>query len=171
MPKFVKNNVEDHRMLDNGIVVEDVTTFTPPTLTHPSSTIDASGMAMAIDVPDATRLEAAEYTIAHNNGDNCKLLSAPGQHTQEFRVARQKYNVAAAKMEHESVKYRMIGLHKASEPGSVERGNPLGSTERYSLIHYEEEINGVIVKKIDAATGDIVHDGVSYTSDIKNLLN
>ena len=101
MPSKVYCNVEDHRLIDGKKTVEDVTKVGLPTIKHKTTTIDVAGMAMAVDMPDTTHLEAADYTIYHNNGVNGEVLAVPGKHTQEFRTVRQRYGVAKGEIEHE----------------------------------------------------------------------
>ena len=170
MPSKVYVNVEDHKLLDGKRTIEDVTKVGLPTIKHKTTTVDAAGMAVAVDMPDTTHLEAMDYSIYHNNGVNGKYLSAPGKHVHEFRVARQRYNVPKASIGFESVKYRLIGIHQETAEGDVETGSPLGSTEKYSCVRYEKEVNGEVVTIIDAMAGVIKYNGVSYTDDIQNLL-
>lgn len=171
MPSKVYNNVEGHRVVDNNRVVEDVTSVSLPTIEHPTSTISSSGMAMDVDMPNTTHLNAMEFAISHNNGVNCKYLSAPGKHFTETRIVRQRYNVAAGEIEHESVKFRVTGVHKSTEKGNIETGNPFGSTDKYSVLRYEEEINGETTTIVDAMAGIIKFNGVDFTNQIENLLN
>lgn len=171
MPNKVYNNVEDYRLIDNGRTVEDVQNVSLPTITRTSTTIDAAGMVGAVDVPSSYHVDAMEFSIAHNNGVNCQELSAPGQHTIEFRVARQRYNVVQGAFEYESVKYRMVGVHKSTDQGSVERNNPLGSTENYSVMRFVKEVSGEVVTLIDVRTGDNRSNGVDYASPVQSLLN
>ena len=84
MPSKVYNNVEDHRLLDNGTVCEDVTKVGLPTLEHPTDEIKASGMVMDIDMPNTTHLNASDFTIYHNNGVNCKMLANPGNWKKHY---------------------------------------------------------------------------------------
>lgn len=170
MPKKIYNNVVDHRVLDNGNVVEDVTSVSIPSLEHPTTTVSSAGMAADVDVPNMAHLNAMEFTISHNNGVNCRYLSNPGKHSLETRVARQRYNVAQGENEYESVKFRVLGLFKGSDKGTIENNNPYGSTEKYSVLRYEEEIDGEIVVLIDATSGIIKYNGVDYTSPVENLL-
>lgn len=170
MPSKVYNNVEGHRVLDNNIVCEDVTSITLPTLSHPTSTISASGMAMDVDIPNITHLDASEIGISHNNGLNCNLLASPGKHILEVRAARQRYNVAVGESEHESVKWRVTCIHKSTEKGSIETGNPYGSTEKYSILRYEEIVDGKTTTLVDAMAGIINFNGKSYTDPVENLL-
>lgn len=170
MPSKVYNNIEGNRVLDNDKVCEDVTSFTLPTISHPTSTISASGMAMDVDIPNTTHLEAMEFGVSHNNGVNCNLLAAPGKHTLEGRAVRQRYNVANGEIEHESVKWRVTGVHKSTEKGSIETGNPYGSTDKYSVLRFEEIINGTTTVLIDAMAGIIKFNGKSYTDPVENLL-
>lgn len=171
MPSKVYVNVERHRLLDGGLVCEDVTKVGLPTLKHSTTTVSAAGMAMDVDMPNNTHLEASEFTITHNNGVNCERLAQPGKHSQEFRFVRQRYNVALGEFEYEAVKCRVVGVHVETQKGDIETGSPYGSTEKYSVIHYEEEVNGNITVKVDATTGDIIYNGVSYTDQVENLLN
>lgn len=170
MPKLVYNNVEDHRLIDGKTVVEDVTKVGLPTIEHPTTTISASGMVMAVDMPNVSHINAMTYTINHNNGANCTKLATPGKHTQEFRTVRQRYNVAKAVIQHESVKYRLVGVHTKSEKGDIETGSPYGSTETYSCLRYEEEVNGKVVTLVDAMAGVLKYNGVSYSDAVQNLL-
>lgn len=170
MPKRVYNNVEDHRLICGKTVVEDVTSVTLPTLTNPTTKMSASGMAVDIDVPNMVHLDAMEYSVSHNNGIGSTLLGAPGKQTHEFRVVRQRYNVAKGEIEHESVKFRLTGLHKESGKGTIETGNPYGSTDKFSLLRYEEEQDGAIVTLIDATAGIIRHNGKDYTDVVQNML-
>lgn len=170
MPSKVYNNVEGHRVIDNNKVCEDVTSVTLPTITHPTNTIKASGMVMDVDMPNTTHLDAMEFSISHNNGVNCNLLGNPGKHLIETRVVRQRYNVPAGEVEHESVKYRITGVHKSTEKGSVETGNPLGATDKYAILRFEEIINGVVTTLIDAMAGVLKFNGQSYIDAVENLL-
>lgn len=170
MPNKVYNNVEDHRLIDGRRTVEDVTKVGLPTIKHTTTSIDVAGMAMAVDLPNTTHLEAMEYTITHNNGVNCQYLAVPGRHTHEFRTVRQKYNVAHGSIQHESVKYRLIGIHVETQKGDIETGSPYGSTDRYSCLRYEEEVDGVITTIIDAMAGVIKFNGTSYTDSVQNML-
>lgn len=170
MPSKVYNNVEDHRLIDGSVTVEDVTKVGLPTIKHSTTSIDVAGMAMAVDLPNTTHLEAMEYTITHNNGVNCKNLATPGKHTQEFRAVRQRYNVAKGAIEHESVKYRLTGIHVETQKGDIETGSPIGSTDKYSCLRYEEIINGVTTTVIDAMAGIIKFNGVSYSDAVQNML-
>lgn len=170
MPKKVYNNVADYRLTDNNEVVEDVTKVGLPTVKHPTVSIKASGMAMDVEMPNMTHIEAMEFTVTHNNGVNCKNLSSPGKHTMEFRVARQRYDVAAGEIGHESLKYRLVGVHVETQKGDIETGSPYGSTEKYSLLRYEEEVDGTVTTLIDAMAGIIKFNGVSYTNSVENLL-
>lgn len=171
MPKRVYNNVEDHRLLDNGNVCEDVMSVTLPTVEHPTTTVDAGGMVMAIDVPNTTRLNAMEFSIAHNNGLNCRFLSTPGKHFIEVRAVRQRYNVQGVEIEHESLKARVTCIHKSTDKGTLETGNPYGSTEKYSVIRYEEEQDGEVVTLVDAASGIMRFNGEDCTDVVQSMLN
>ena len=170
MPSKVYCNVEDHRLLEGKTVVEDVTKVGLPTIKHKTTTIDVAGMAMAVDMPDMVHLEAADYSIYHNNGVNSHLLAVPGKHTQEFRTVRQRYDTAKGVIAHESVKYRLVGTHSETQKGDIESGSPFGSTEKYSLLRYEEEVNGKITMVIDAIAGIIKYNGKEYTDAVQNML-
>ena len=170
MPQKVYCNVEDHRLIDGNRTVEDVTKVGLPTIKHPTTRVSSAGMAMDVDMPNTTHIEAMEYTIYHNNGVNCQYLSEPGKHTQEFRTVRQRYNVPKGEIGHESVKYRLIGTHVETQKGDVEAGSPLGSTEKYSVLRYEEEIDGKVTTVIDAMAGIIRYHGKEYTDEVQNLL-
>ncbi len=170
MPSKVYNNVEDHRLIDNGMMIEDVTKVGLPTLEHPTDEIKASGMVMDIDMPNTVHLNASEFTIYHNNGVNCKYLQNPGKHVTEFRVVRQRYDVAGGVIGHESVKFRVVGVHKSTEKGDIETGSPYGATEKYSLLRYEEEVDGTVVTLVDAMAGVLKFNGVNYNDEVQNLL-
>ena len=168
--KNMKINVVDHLLIDNGYEVEDVTSVVLPTLEHPTTPIDTSGIALAIDIPDMTRFNAAEYSIAHNNGNNTRLLATPGIHTDEFRTVRQAYTISKTKIEYESVKYRLTGVHKSTEKGTIETGNPWGSTDKYSMVRYEEIVNGEQTVLIDGPNNIVKINGKDYAGDVQALL-
>jgi phage tail tube protein FII len=172
MPKNIKINVEGHRFLDNGKVCEDVTSVVLPSLEHPTTAIEnVSGMAMDLEVPNTSRYKAAEYSVAHNNGNNCQYLTNPNKHTIEFRLARQRYNVKKGLLEHEGVKYRITGVHKSTEHGTVEAGNPLGSTERFTVLRFERIVNGETDTIVDVMSGVLKFNGHDLVSEVPALLN
>jgi P2 family phage contractile tail tube protein len=171
VPQKVYNNVVGQRVIDNGRVAEDVTSITLPTIKNKTTTISVAGMVMDVDMPDMTRMEAMELGVAHNNGMNCKYLGEPGKHIVEVRLARQQYDVPQGEITPESVKYRITGIHKETDKGNAEMGNPLGSTDKYSVLRYEEEIAGEIVTIIDAMAGVIRYNGKDFASAVENLLN
>lgn len=169
--QYVRCNVEDHRLLDGGVRCEDVTTFTPPTLEHPTTEVKSSGLVADINVPNMYHYNAMECSVAHNKGQNCQRLGQPGIHNLEFRAARQKYITATGEMDLELVKYRVTGIHLASEPGDIETDNPTGMTERYSILRYSEEIGGEEVTLIDTTSGIIRINGVDYGNQLSSLLD
>lgn len=171
MAEKVYINVEDHRLYDNKSVVEDVTKVGLPTFTHPTTSINTSGMAMDVDMPNITHFDAADYSIYHNNGTNGKLLAVPGKHVHEFRTVRQRYDTAQGEIRHESVKYRLTGVHVETQKGDIETGSPYGSTDKYSLIRYEEIIDKKTVMVVDAMAGIIEYNGKKYTDDVQKLLD
>ena len=170
----MKINVVDHLLKDRvgsrEVEAEDVTSVVLPTFEHPTTAIDTSGIAMGMDVPDMTHYNAAEYSVAHNNGNNCNYLSEPDLHEQEFRTVRQKYTTAKTKIEYESVKYRLTGLHKSTEKGTIETGNPWGSTDKYSLVRYEEIVDGKQTMLVDAPNNIVRINGKDYADDVQKLL-
>lgn len=170
MPKVVYANVEDFRMIDNGRIAEDVTSVTPPNVTHPTADMNSAGMSGVVRMPNPVKVEAMEFVVNHNNGSNCERLSDPGIHTMEFRIARGKYTVAKGRMDHEGVKYRVTGVHLATEESQVEPGNPLASTERYSLLRYEKIVNGTTTTLVDLMAGNIKKNGKDMTNDVQSLL-
>ena len=171
MPKKVYNNVEDHRLIDNGRTVEDVTSVTLPTVEHPTVDIDAAGLAGVVSMPNSVKINAMEFSVAHNNGVNCEYLSMPGKHTMEFRMARQTFNTSKTDIKHEGAKFRVTALFKSVEKGTIETGNPWGSTVKYGLVRYEEIVNGKQTFLVDATGNKLVVNGKSFTDDISNLLN
>lgn len=171
MPKFVRCNVEDHRLLDGGRKVEDVTKIDLPTIEHPTTTVKDSGMVMDVDVPNMYHFNAMEIGISHNNGTNCSYLANPGVHSIEARVARQNYDVAMGEIGLELIKVRARCIHKSTEKGSIETDNPYGSSEKYSVLRYEEEVNGEILTLIDSTAGIIRINGVDYSNSLTSILD
>lgn len=171
MPKYVRCNVEDQRVLDGNVKCEDVTKIGLPTIEHPTTAVKSSGMIMDVDMPNIYRFNAMELAIFHNNGHNCKRLAQLGTHNIECRAARQNYVTTKGVVELEVIKVRCKCIHKSTEKGEVEADNPYGSTEKYSIIRYEEEMNGEVWTLIDSTTGQIIIDGVDYTDRIPNLLD
>ena len=167
----VRCNVEDHRLFDNSVRVEDITSVDLPDIEHPTTAVKASGMLMDIDMPNMHHYNAMEIAISHNNGNNCNSLITPGVHEIEFRVARQNYNVQAGKIELEVIKVRFKGVHKKTEKGSIETDNPYGSTERYSVLRYEELIRDTPYLVIDSTAGKNIVNGVTYSDDLSNALD
>lgn len=175
MPQRVYNNVEGHRVLDTvrgeQRVVEDVTKIGLPTIKHPTTELkNIAGMAMDVDMPTTTHLEAMDFTVYHNNGINGQYLSMPEKHLIEVRTVRQRYNNASGEIEHESVKYRVTCTHVETQKGDIETGSPYGSTEKYSVLRYEEEVDGKATTIIDAMAGIIKYNGVAYSDTIESML-
>lgn len=171
MPSRVYVNIEDHRVIDNGRTVEDVTKIGLPTVEHSTTALqNISGMAMDIEMPDLTHLNAMDFTLYHNNGVNCKWLSQPEKHTIEVRAARQSYNTAKGVIEHKSVKYRIVGVHVSSQKGDLEKGSPYGSTEKYSVLRFEEIVEGTTTTLIDAMAGVIRVNGKNYSDVVQKML-
>lgn len=172
MPNKIYNNVERHRLIDNGRTVEDVTKVGLPDIKHPTTAIEnVAGMAMNVELPNQAQLEACEFTVYHNNGANCEYLCDPGTHEFEFRVARQVYDRTQSTMGHEGNKFRVTGLFVEQQKGDIETGSPYGTTVKYSVLRFEEEKNGEIVEQYDAALGTVMRNGVSCTDEIDRLLN
>lgn len=176
MPQRVYINVEGHRVIDTvggtQRVVEDVTKIGLPTFKHPTTELkNVAGMAMDVNMPTPSHIEAADFTLYHNNGVNSRYLAMPEKHAIEVRTVRQKYVNADGEIGHESVKYRIVGAHVETQKGDIETGSPYGSTEKYSLLRYEEEVDGEVVTIIDAMSGIIMFNGVEYTDVVESMLS
>lgn len=175
MPQRVYNNIEGQKILDTvrGVqrIVEDVTKIGLPNIKRVITELkNIAGMAMDVNMP-TLHLEAMEFTLTHNNGVNCRYLSMPEKHQVEVRTVRQRYTNASGEIEHESVKWRITGVYTESEKGDIENGSPYGSTEKYSVLRYEEEVDGEVTIVIDAMSGIIRYNGVEYTDVIESMLN
>ena len=175
MPQRVYNNIEGQKILDTvrGVqrIVEDVTKIGLPNIKRVITELkNVAGMAMDVNMP-TLHLEAMEFTLTHNNGVNCRYLSMPEKHQVEVRTVRQRYTNASGEIEHESVKWRITGVYTESEKGDIENGSPYGSTEKYSVLRYEEEVDGEVTIIIDAMSGIIRYNGVEYTDVIESMLN
>lgn len=171
MPKKVYNNVVDHRLIDNGRVVEDVTSVALPTIEHPTTEIKSTGMVGNVDMPNINRVNAMELTINHNKGVNSQYLTTPGKHTIELRLARQVYDTPRGEITPEGAKYRMICVHKKTDKGQVENDNPMSTTDTFSVLRFEEIVGGNTVTLIDLMSGVLKFNGKDYASEIQNLLN
>ena len=101
-------------------------------------------------------------------GELATAFNAMADSLQE--TERQRYNVQAGAIEHEQVKFRATVLRKSTEKGTIETGNPYGSTEKFSVLRYEEIVDGETVMLIDAMAGIIMVNGVNYTDPVENLL-
>lgn len=170
MPKKVYNNVVDHRLLDNEKVVEDITSVSLPVIEHPTTTIKSAGMVGDVDMPNTARVNAMELTINHNKGVNSHLLTRPGKHNIELRIARQVYKTEKGSISPESVKYRFVAVHKKTERGSVENDNPMATTDTYSVLRMEEIVAGNTRTLIDVMAGILEFNGKDYASSVQDLL-
>jgi phage tail tube protein FII len=126
---------------------------------------------MDVDIPNIYHYNAMEIAIHHNNGTNCRRLANNGVHNIELRAARQNYVTSKGVVDLEVVKVRVKCAHKSTEKGSIETDNPYGSTEKYSVIRYEEELEGEVWNLIDSTAGIIFINGKDYSSDLKSLLD
>lgn len=171
MPKKVYVNVADYKVKDGNYEVEDVTSVVLPTVSHPTIPINSAGMAGAIDMPNQSKLEAMEFSVNHNNGTNANRLIGPGLHHFDFRLARHRYNVSKADLAPEGVRYEITAVHKSTEHGTVEAGNPLGSTERYSVTRFVRYVDEKEDTVADIMNGLIKLNGKDCVSDVKALLN
>jgi len=174
MPKKVYCNIAKYRVLDtignNQMEIEDVTKIGLPTIKHTIINVKSAGMSMDVDMPDTTHLDAMEFTLYHNNGVNCNQLINPGRHVIEGRFAVQRYDVPQGDIGHEGAKFIITCAHTETQKGDLETGNPYGSTEKYSILRYEEELNGKKIVIIDAMTGQLQFNGKNYTDEVDNLL-
>lgn len=171
MAKKIVNIIADYKLKDNKRECEDVTSVVLPTIEHPTTDIDVAGVPGAINLPDQTRVNSMEISIAHNNGNNCDRLADGGTHTLDFRVARSVYTVSKGEQDYDNVKYIVKCLHKATEKGTVETGNPLGSTDRFEVLRMEEIINGKTVSVIDKTADTVNINGTDLRQKIRNILN
>ena len=171
MLENVRCNVEDHRLFHDGTRVEDVTKVGLPKIEHPTTEVKSAGMLMDVDMPNIYHYNAMEIKVSHNNGNNCSKLSDPGMHSIEARIARQNYNVTLGQVDLQVVKVRVVGIHKSTEKGDIETDNPYGSTEKYSILRYEEEIDGEVTTLIDSMAGIIRVNGREYGSELASLLD
>ncbi len=171
MPKIIYNNVIDHRLLDGDVTVEDVMTITPPEIKFKTTEMDVAGMIGAIDIPDISGLEKMTMDINHNKGLNHEVLNTPGKHKFEFRIARQRLSTSNAELSAEGVKIRVTAMFVGEKRSEVERGNPMATTNTYSVLRFEEEVNGKQTTCIDVLAGIVKVNGKDYSNDYQHLLN
>lgn len=167
--KKIANNVIDHKLLDNKRVVEDVVSITPPKVEHPTDEIRAAGIPLDLNLPNKAKVNAMELKINHNNGKNCRYLRNPGKHKIEGRMARQNYDVANVDMALDSIKFRATVMHVSTETNQIESGNPYAATETFSVIRWEEELNGEMITKVDVA-GTVLINGRDCRRDVESIL-
>ena len=65
---------------------------------------------------------------------------------------------------------RMINCWDNAE-GTVERGNPLGSTEKFTVFMYKKVVDGELVDHVDATAGILRLDNVDSVEDISAILD
>lgn len=171
MPKKVANKVVGNKLMDGSYEIEDVTSVTIPDVEYGVDEFDVSGLAAVIEAIDPTHVNAMTFSIAHNNGLNCWRLNSPKKHQFELRIAQQVLNTSNGSVKPNSVKYRIDGMPKKISDGTVERGNPLGTTVDFTVLRFEKEVSGVVVTLIDALANIVKINGVDYTNQINELLN
>lgn len=171
MQKQVMGIVQDHRAFDNGVNMEDVQTVELPNMEFATTEMNGSGMAGAVNMPDYSSLNAMSMSMNHNNGLNCHRLRRPGKHELEFRAAVQVLDVVSSEPKVVVDKFRVVGLFTGNTGGSLERSNPRGSTDTFSVLRYEEERDGEILTLIDIPKGKIMIDGVDYAAKTRGLLD
>ena len=85
---------------------------------------------------------------------------------------RQKYDTALGQIVPVSLKVRLTGMPKSINKGTIESGNPFGSTVEYSCTRYEEEQEGVITTLIDIMMPDrYIWNGTNYYQDYSSMLD
>lgn len=169
--------VEDFKLLDtppNGqrnTEVEDVVSVQLSAVEMPTTTVNAAGMAGAMDIPTSTRANAMQIVINHNYGRNSEVLARPGAHQFEFRVALQAFEIATQQVVDVGDKFRITGLMTAFDPGTVEKGNARSGSATYSVSRYEWIRDGKTLHLIDAPGGVFNIDGVNYRAGVNSILN
>lgn len=171
MPKKVHNKVVGNKLVDGSTEIEDVTSVDLPDIEFDTDEFDVAGLVGLLEVVDPTHLKAMTFSVTHNNGLNCEMLSTPIQHNFEFRIAQQVLNVGMGATDYNSIKYRVSGYPKKSSGGTVKRGDPLGTTVDYSVHRYEKEVDGKVVTRIDILAGIVVINGVDISSQVSSLLS
>jgi phage tail tube protein FII len=172
MPQRVASNVVDHRVYDGGVNVEDITSITLPNIEYAKADFEnIAGLVGALSFANPAYVGLMTCEIAHNNGLNCDELETPVMHEIEFRLARQDLNVPDTALEYGSAKYRIAGQPVTVNNGTIERGNPLGSTVTYNLTRFIKEIAGKTVTHIDIPAGIVVINGHDFGSQVKNILD
>lgn len=171
MQKKIRNNVVDNRLYAGMYLVEDVTTVDLPELKKMTSEIYAPGMGAKFTAPDSAHFEPLEFTVNHNSGVNSDKLMDPEPIDFEFRLAIQDFSTASGKMGLAGVKYRIRGVHTSRKDGTVERGNPLGKSDTYSILRYEVIENGRTTFLVDVLAGRVVIDGKEQNDGVSALLD
>lgn len=171
MNKQVHNKVVDSRIFDGSTLVEDVTSVDTPDIEFVNDEIDIPGATSKLNIISPYQVGAMTLTVNHNNGNGCDSLNTPETHKLEMRVARQVITTATGETSYESFKIRAWGTPMSVSRGSVERGNPMGSSVKFSLMRYEEERMGKTTILIDALAGKLEINGKDYASQINRMLD
>lgn len=170
MPSRVYNNVVDQKILVNNKEAEDVKNIGLPTFNYKVTTVSVAGMVMDVEVPDQAHLDAAELTIAHNNGRNCIELEKGGTLKIEGRIVREVFNAEKGIMDYALMKVYASVMVKGVEKGTSERGNPYGSTVHYAILRYEEWQGDKLRRLVDAISGNNEVDGKQIADKVQQLL-
>lgn len=171
MNKQVHNKVIDQRLFDGSTQVEDVTSVDTPDIEFVNDEVDIPGATAKVNIVTPYQVGAMTVTVNHNNGNGCAALATPELHKIELRMARQVISTATGESTPKSTKVRFSGTPMKVTRGSVERGNPRGSSVEYSVQRYEEEENGKTVILIDALAGILQINGKDYASEIARILD
>lgn len=171
MNKQVHNKVVDNRLFNGSTAVEDVTSVETPDIEFVNDEIDIPGATAKLNVVSPYQVGAMTLTVNHNNGNGCDSLSTPEIHKLEMRIAQQVITAATGETGYKLVKVRAWGTPMSVSRGTVERGNPMGSSVKFALTRYEEEHEGKTTILIDALAGKLEMNGTDYAGAINRMLD
>lgn len=171
MIKKWQNNVVDHKIYDGGVEIINVQEVVLPSIEFNTTDFTPGGIAGDLTLPNFYKLKAMTISVKHNGGSQNRELKRLGRHNFEFRLAVQELNGDTGELEAKAVKYRVGAVLTSTSDDKVSRDNPISNESQYSVLTYQEEIDGEIVTDIDILADKIMINGVTYTDKIAALLD
>lgn len=168
---IVSGNIIAHKLLADGIEIDDNVSCTLPSIEAETSDIKGAGILGTISMPTTGQINSMTFSISTKSiNKNASNLAKPGvPQNLELRFAKDVMS-SSGQMVPQGSKIFITGIMKKYDPGKVENSGTMDGSIEFEVIRYRQVIDGEEALLIDKKNYIYKVNGVDYMASVKALL-
>lgn len=159
---IISGSVIAHKLLSDGVEVDDNVSCELPSIEHGTTEIKGAGILGSVDMPSPGQLNAMTFsTSSRSINKKNSALARPGKQNIELRFVQDVIQADGTVIPAGS-KIFITGVNKKYSPGKVEQGATMDGSQEFEVLRYRQVIEGVETLLIDKFNYIYKVNGVDY---------